>query len=115
MKKTLFLLGLAAVVTTNLLAGETLKIKLVTDREVVLKDAPSEVVVKIDLSAIVEKKKSQRTPLNLAVVLDHFGSMTGAKLEKNQAGRNAARGPPRARRHLLAHRLQHSRSSAANC
>ena len=80
----MFLLGLAAVVTTNLLAGETLKIKLVTDREVVLKDAPSEVVVKIDLSAIVEKKKSQRTPLNLAVVLDHFGSMTGAKLEKTK-------------------------------
>ena len=84
MKKTLLLLGLAAVVTTNLFAGETLNLKLVTDREVVLKGSPSEVVVKIDLSAIAEKKKSRRTPLNLAVVLDRSGSMTGAKLEKTK-------------------------------
>ncbi len=84
MKKTLLILGLAAVVTTNLFAGETLNLKLVTDREVVLKGSPSEVIVKIDLSAIAEKKKSRRTPLNLAVVLDRSGSMTGAKLEKTK-------------------------------
>jgi Ca-activated chloride channel family protein len=40
------------------------------------------VVVKIDLSAIAERKRHRRTPLNLAVVLDRSGSMSGAKIEK---------------------------------
>ena len=84
MKKILLIIGLATVVTANLLAGETLTVKLVPDRACVLKGPPSEVVVKIDLSAITERKKSHRTPLNLAVVLDKSGSMTGAKLEKTK-------------------------------
>jgi len=41
-----------------------------------------EIVVKIDLNAIADRQKHRRTPLNLAVVLDKSGSMTGAKLEK---------------------------------
>jgi Ca-activated chloride channel family protein len=77
-------LGLAAVCTANVLAGETLKLKLVPDREVVLRGAPQEVVVKIDLAAITGRAKSHRTPLNLAVVLDKSGSMTGAKLERTK-------------------------------
>jgi Ca-activated chloride channel family protein len=84
MKKILFTLGLAAVCTANLLAGETLRLQLVPDREVVLKGRPQEVVVKIDLSAIDEGRKTHRPPLNLAVVLDKSGSMTGAKLEKTK-------------------------------
>ena len=72
--------GLAA----NLFAGETLQLKLVPDRDVVLKGSPQEIVVKIDLSAIAGEKKERRTPLNLAVVLDKSGSMTGAKLEKTK-------------------------------
>jgi Ca-activated chloride channel family protein len=40
--------------------------------------------VKIDLSAVADRKKSRRTPLNLAVVLDRSGSMTGAKLEQTK-------------------------------
>src|SRR5882672_6145871 len=84
MKKILLTIGLATLVTANLFAGEALSLKLVSDREVVLKGSPQEVVVKIDLSAIAERKKSRRTPLNLAVVLDKSGSMTGAKLEKTK-------------------------------
>jgi Ca-activated chloride channel family protein len=84
MKKILLTLGLAVACAANLFAGETLQLKLVPDREVVLKGQPQEVVVKIDLSAITEKRKTRRTPLNLAVVLDKSGSMTGAKLEKTK-------------------------------
>ena len=84
MRKILLTLGLATACTANLFAGETLKIKLVPDREVVLNGSPQEVVVKIDLSAIAEKRKARRTPLNLAVVLDKSGSMNGAKLEKTR-------------------------------
>jgi len=84
MKKIMLILGLATACLANLFAGETLQLKLVSDREVVLKGSPQEVVVKIDLSAIAGKKKTRRTPLNLAVVLDKSGSMTGAKLEKTK-------------------------------
>jgi Ca-activated chloride channel family protein len=82
MKKTLFVLGLATGLAVPLFAGETLRLNLVPDREVLLKGRPQEVVVKIDLSAIADRQKHRRTPLNLAVVLDKSGSMTGAKLEK---------------------------------
>jgi Ca-activated chloride channel family protein len=84
MKKIMLTLGLATACVANLFAGETLQLKLVPDREVVLRGSPQEVVVKIDLSAIAGKKKSRRTPLNLAVVLDKSGSMNGAKLEKTK-------------------------------
>ena len=84
MKKTLHILGLATGLAVSLSAGETLRLNLVPDRDVLLKGPPQEVVVKIDLSAIADRQKHRRTPLNLAVVLDKSGSMTGAKLEKTK-------------------------------
>jgi len=84
MKKILLALGLATGLTTGLFAGETLHLNLVPDRDVLLKGRPQEVVVKIDLSALADRQKHRRTPLNLAVVLDKSGSMTGAKLEKTK-------------------------------
>ena len=85
MKKTILLtIGLATAFTANLLAGETLQLNLVPERGYFVKNSPQEVVIKIDLSAIAGKQKVRRTPLNLAVVLDRSGSMTGAKLEKTK-------------------------------
>ena len=84
MKRILLSIGLATGLAGNLFAGETLNLKLVPDREILLKGSPQEVVVKIDLSAIADRKKTRRTPLNLAVVIDRSGSMTGAKLEKTK-------------------------------
>ena len=84
MKKTLLILALATGLAVNLSARETLHLNLVPDRDVLLRGSPQEVVVKIDLSAIADRQKHRRTPLNLAVVLDKSGSMTGAKLEKTK-------------------------------
>src|SRR5437868_4508163 len=89
MKMIAIALGLASGMAANLFAGETLRLKLEPDRDYVLSGSPREVVVKIDLSAIGHKPKARRTPLNLAVVLDRSGSMTGAKIEK---ARQAAMG-----------------------
>ena len=85
MKKTILLtIGLATAFAANLLAGETLQLNLVPERGYFVKNSPQEVVIKIDLSAIAGRQKVHRTPLNLAVVLDKSGSMTGAKLEKTK-------------------------------
>jgi Ca-activated chloride channel family protein len=82
MKINLPALGLALAFTTNLLAGETLTLNVVPERGCFLRNSPQEVVLKIDLSAITGRNQARRTPLNLSVVLDRSGSMTGAKIEK---------------------------------
>ena len=82
MKIMMLAIGLVTAFVANLFAGETLSLNLVPERGCFVRNSPQEVVIKIDLSAIADRKKSTRTPLNLAVVLDRSGSMTGAKIEK---------------------------------
>ncbi len=82
MKTTLVALASVIGLAAQLSAGETLRLKLETDRDFVLTGAAKEVIVKIDLAAAPAKHRHRRTPLNLAVALDRSGSMTGAKIKK---------------------------------
>ena len=81
MKINLFAIGLALGLSCSLEAKETLSLKLEPEQTVVLSGSPQEMIVKIDLTA-AKSKKTRRSPLNLAVVLDRSGSMTGAKIEQ---------------------------------
>lgn len=62
-------------------AGETLTLKTAVDRPLLAKGGrDTSVVVKIEVEGCDTPKRS-RSPLNLAIVLDRSGSMSGAKLE----------------------------------
>src|SRR5437773_2567684 len=82
MKMIALAVGLAMGLAAPLFAGETLRLKLEPDHDYLLAGTPGEVVVKIDLFALDHKTKRKRPPLNLSVVLDRSGSMSGAKIEK---------------------------------
>ena len=75
-------IGLGMSLVYPLLAEETLRLRLQPDQDYYLSGSPQEIVLKIDLLATDRKRAPKRPPLNLAVVLDRSGSMTGAKIEK---------------------------------
>lgn len=68
--------------SSKLAAEEAVKLKAAVDRPLLVKDGRGvPVVVKIEVEGCVAPKKV-RSPLNLAIVLDRSGSMSGAKLEQ---------------------------------
>jgi Ca-activated chloride channel family protein len=69
-------------VMTASAAGESVTLKTSVDRPLLVKsERGAPVVVKIEVEGCVAPKKA-RAPLNLAIVLDRSGSMSGAKLEQ---------------------------------
>jgi Ca-activated chloride channel family protein len=76
-------LGLILVLGVSSVGGATLNLRLEPDQRLLLAGVDREVVVKVDLESVISQRIN-RLPLNLAVVLDHSGSMAGAKIEKTK-------------------------------
>lgn len=81
MKTSLLSIGLVCGLALGLHAKESLTLRIEPDQRRVWRDSNREVVVRIDLTADRDVK-ARRLPLNVAVVMDRSGSMTGAKIEK---------------------------------
>jgi Ca-activated chloride channel family protein len=58
-----------------------LSFKLQSDCNLIAREEPSERIVEISLSAPPSRKAAQRAPLNLALMIDRSGSMSGEKLD----------------------------------
>ena len=83
MKHTFRWCGIVLAFGLSSAGAATLNLQLDPDRRMVPVGKDQEVVVKIDLESETGRRPS-RLPLNLAVVIDHSGSMAGAKIEKTK-------------------------------
>ncbi|MDR3403154.1 MAG: VWA domain-containing protein [Chthoniobacter sp.] len=77
----LTLLGGLLAFTACAASPTDLTLRVTPERDLLYSRGPREVVVQIDLDGR-KPETTQRTPMNLAVVLDRSGSMEGAKIEK---------------------------------
>ena len=79
MKHTFRWCGIVLAFGLSSAGAATLNLQLDPDRRLVPVGKDQEVVVKIDLESETGRRPN-RLPLNLAVVIDHSGSMAGAKI-----------------------------------
>ncbi len=80
--KLLPLLVLAAAsIQSAVAASHDITLRVAPERDYLYSRGPREVVVQIDLDGR-RPERGARAPMNLSVVLDRSGSMTGAKIEK---------------------------------
>ncbi len=63
------------------MTAKTLSLQLEFDQDLAPCDEPSERILEVTLRAPAASAELQRSPLNLALVLDRSGSMNGAKME----------------------------------
>ena len=67
--------------TTGLAGAQGVRYTIETDRAVLPAGAPENTVLKITLTAPEAPPETARTPVNLCIVLDRSGSMSGGKIE----------------------------------
>src|ERR1700674_5350088 len=83
MKHTFRWCGIALAFGLSSAGAATLNLQLDPDRRLVPAGKEQGVVVKIDVDSDT-RRTPDRLPLNIAVVIDHSGSMAGAKIEKTK-------------------------------
>jgi len=60
----------------------SVKCRVELDKEILFAGGPQKAIVKVTLDAPLPPKQTDRPPVNLAIVLDRSGSMSGEKIEK---------------------------------
>ena len=80
--KTIWMTGLAAALALPSLALETVSCKAELDRGVLPAERKATAVVRITLDAPAAPKAKERPPVNLCLVMDRSGSMSGQKIER---------------------------------
>ena len=69
-------------ISSTLTFGDSVNLKIETDRTVLLADKKQTAYVRVGLTGCNLEKQQERTPVNIALVLDKSGSMEGEKLKK---------------------------------
>ena len=80
MKRTKLLIPVVAGILglSQFAAAHSVDLKTRVDRPLIVRgDGEQRVIIKIDVDGLPVKKKLSRLPLNIALVLDRSGSMTG--------------------------------------
>src|SRR3954462_8501808 len=61
-------------------------LRVTPDREYVYRSGPRAMIVQVEVDGRPVSDDARRVPINLSVVLDRSGSMSGAKIEKARQG-----------------------------
>lgn len=74
-------LGLATLATATPVTGDV-RCRVDLDRDILPADQKQTTVIKVSLDAPSPPRQTDRPPVNLAIVMDRSGSMSGSKIEK---------------------------------